>query len=122
MVVLSAVLHLLPQEFHHLIKAMCLGSKVSKWQLSSLDQCPDSVFHIASQNASVKPKHWILCALSDILHFKQFASTSSHCIEEIQFVKLSVELEAFFWYFVVAKTDSCSTQFNEEIFLFQFTC
>jgi hypothetical protein len=31
MVVLSAVLHLLPQEFHHLIKAMRLGSKVSKW-------------------------------------------------------------------------------------------
>lgn len=69
---------------------MRLGSQVSEWKLSSLDQCPHSVFNIASQDACVKSKHRILCALSDVLHFKQFANAASHSIEEIQFVKFSV--------------------------------
>jgi hypothetical protein len=31
-------------------------------------------------------------------------------------------LEAFFWDFVVSKRNGCGTQFNEQIFLLQFTC
>ena len=122
MVVLGTILHLLPQEFHHLIKAMRLGSQVSEWKLSSLDQCPHSVFNITSQDACVKPKHRIFSTLSDVLHFEQFANTASHGIKEIQFVKFSVQLEAFFWDFVVSKRNGCGTQFNEQIFLLQFTC